>query len=163
MDKRFLNALGPAQDAEKEIATWLESKGHIIISFNNDRRWDIFAEYKGKKAKYEVKRDNWEFYNHPTGNIVIEFSDRGKPSGIETSQSNFYVYYYQMKGEIWITPTHKLKEYIKKRKEDHMKGLKSLDAVSMGDDNLARGWLLKCQDLKDIFKIYYKKSTIEKK
>jgi hypothetical protein len=40
--------------------------------------------------KYEVKSDRWTF---KTGNLCIEFECNNKPSGITSSEADFYFYY----------------------------------------------------------------------
>lgn len=78
-----------ADKTEHEIAEILKENGCKIKSFNNDRRYDILAERDGKIYKFEVKED---FSCERTGNVGLEFSCRGKPSGISTSEADFYVY-----------------------------------------------------------------------
>ncbi len=46
---------------------------------------EIFA--KGKKV--EVKTDRM---THKTGNVFIEYESRGKPSGIATTDADYWVY-----------------------------------------------------------------------
>ena len=48
---------------------------------------EIGAIFNDKKI--EVKTD---FMAHETGNIAIEFESRGKPSGISTTESDYYAY-----------------------------------------------------------------------
>lgn len=57
----------------------------------------------------EVKRDS---YTKRTGNIVIEFTSSGKPSGIATTKSEWYI--YLVDGEVcaYFIPTERLKEAI---------------------------------------------------
>ena len=56
-----------------------------IISFNNDNKYDFITS---DDIKYEVKYDN---YSNKSGNFFIEFFAYNKPSGISTSESNFYI------------------------------------------------------------------------
>ena len=56
-----------------------------IISFNNDDKYDFITS---DDIKYEVKYDN---YSNKSGNFFIEYAGYGKPSGISTSESNFYI------------------------------------------------------------------------
>lgn len=60
-----------------------------LISRNNDNRYDLLFDREGKEIKVEVKED---FTCQRTGNIGLEFSCRGKDSGISVSQADFYVY-----------------------------------------------------------------------
>jgi hypothetical protein len=51
------------------------------------KAYDIIDE---DGTKYEVKSDRWTF---KTGNICIEFECNKKPSGISSTESDFYFYY----------------------------------------------------------------------
>jgi len=78
------------KETEKEVAVILEKKYNAkILCFGNTNEWDILAEIKGKKYSFEVKED---FIGKRTGNVGLEYSCRGKPSGIETSKADFYIY-----------------------------------------------------------------------
>jgi hypothetical protein len=76
--------------------------------FNNDSRFDIDLAY-GQiheqqvadilgKSKIEVKteRDIWR----KTNNIAIEFSSRGKPSGIKTTKAKYWWHNLSVDGKI---------------------------------------------------------------
>jgi len=78
-----------AQKTELEVGEILTVKGAEIISFNNDNKYDILMNWKGKEYTVEVKED---FTCEKTGNVGLEFSCRGKDSGIACSQADFYVY-----------------------------------------------------------------------
>lgn len=78
-----------AQKTELEVAEILALKGAEIISFNDDNKYDILMKYKNRECKVEVKED---FTCEKTGNVGLEFSCRGKDSGIACSQADFYVY-----------------------------------------------------------------------
>ena len=85
----FWDDLPIAQETEKEVADILSEKGATIKSFNNDNKYDILMDYKGKEITVEVKED---FTCERTGNVGLEFSCRGKDSGIACSRADFYVY-----------------------------------------------------------------------
>lgn len=79
-----------AKKTEWEVVHLLEKKyGAKVSNINKDNRFDILALIKGKNFTFEVKED---FLGEVTGNVGLEFSCRGKPSGIQTSQANYYVY-----------------------------------------------------------------------
>lgn len=67
------------------------------MKHNSDFRYDLEVglEYEGKVAnmlrskRIEVKTD---FIAHKTGNIAIEYESRGKPSGVATTEADYYVY-----------------------------------------------------------------------
>jgi hypothetical protein len=47
-----------------------------------------------------------------TGNIFIEFSCRGKDSGVKVTQADWFVYYYKFLGELWLIKVGELKDLI---------------------------------------------------
>ena len=51
--------------------------------------FDGFTDGAPRQVTVEVKSD---FMSWKTGNIAVEFSCRDKPSGIEVTQANYYVY-----------------------------------------------------------------------
>jgi len=104
-----------SQETELEVAELLITKGAEVISFNNDNKYDILIKYKGKEAKVEVKED---FTCKKTGNIGVEFSCRGKPSGISVSEADFYIYKaHEPTNEIhfYMMKTKNLKKLIKNK------------------------------------------------
>ena len=62
------------------------------------KEWDIFVPEKD--IGIEVKSDR---ASHKTGNVVIEDSYGGKPSGIETTKAAWWVYITKC-NLYWITP-----------------------------------------------------------
>jgi hypothetical protein len=83
----------------------------------------------------EVKRD---LLTAKTGNVFIEYSSRGKPSGIATTKSDFYC--IVIEDTFIILPTKLLKK----------KGRPYLNTnrdVLGGDDNTSKGILLPVIDL----------------
>ena len=86
----FRKDLPIAKETEKEVAGLIEKVyGAEIIGFENTNKYDFSARINGKEYTFEVKED---FTCEKTGNIGLEFGCRGKPSGIETSQADFYIY-----------------------------------------------------------------------
>lgn len=75
--------------AEHEVADILTQNGFSVLEFGCDRRYDLSTMKNDKQYFFEVKEDST---CERTGNIGLEFSCRGKDSGIRTSQSDFYVY-----------------------------------------------------------------------
>ena len=70
------------------------------------KEWDIFVPEKD--IGIEVKSDR---ASHKTGNVVIEDSYGGKPSGIETTKAAWWVYITKC-NLYWIKPEH-IKDCIK--------------------------------------------------
>lgn len=91
---------------------------------NHDKRFDIDLKYgqlaessvadmlQNKKLEVKTERDLWL----KTGNIVIEFESRNKPSGIQTTEADFWFHNLAMGNDILCTlvfPVDKLREYIR--------------------------------------------------
>jgi hypothetical protein len=61
-------------------------KGAKIIQ-GKFKPYDVIDE---KGIKYEVKADRWTYKTH---NLCIEFECNNKPSGITSSEADYYMYY----------------------------------------------------------------------
>ena len=61
-----------------------------IVNYNNDYRYDTLMKLDtGKTIKVEIKED---FTCKRTGNVGVEYSCRGKDSGITTTEAQLYFY-----------------------------------------------------------------------
>jgi hypothetical protein len=103
--------------------------------------YDIICYDNDETIKYEVKADKLAC---DTGNICIEFACSNIPSGIKTSESDFYIYYVigSNNCDLYKIPTQKLKKYIRQMKYDRI--------VKGGDKYLSRCYLFN----KDVFSKY---------
>jgi len=111
----FRKDLPIAQETEREVAKILSDKGAEIIEFNNDNKYDIKIKWKGQEKTVEVKED---FTCQRTGNVGLEFSCRGKDSGIACSKADFYVYKIHEPGNtihIYMMKTADLKKLIENK------------------------------------------------
>tara|TARA_B100000989_G_scaffold132376_3_gene98278 strand:+ start:11191 stop:11547 length:357 start_codon:yes stop_codon:yes gene_type:complete len=102
----FRHDLEVGQVAEKEIGKLLSEK------------------------KIEIKKD---MLAKKTGNVFVEYMSRGKTSGIDRSEADYYC--FVVENLIIFIPTNDLKEIIKP-----LKGTKR--DVRGGDNNTSRGVLL---------------------
>jgi hypothetical protein len=118
------------------------------MNFNNDFKFDLeFGVLDGEtwfhelvtNKKVEVKSDR---RTSETSNVYIEYWSRGKPSGISTSQADFYVYKVGEDKAILIS-TSQLKQRIKQLVEEG----KARMNVKGGDNNTSLGILCKLTDL----------------
>ena len=120
---------------------------------NNNNKFDIDLQYgqvreeklsdilQNEKIEVKTERDKWK----ETGNICIEFSCRGKPSGIAVTEAKWWVHVLADGDDtscMLMFPTEKLKEIARK----YYANGKIVDG---GDDNLSKMVLL---PLKEIFK-----------
>jgi hypothetical protein len=88
----FKNDLKVAKHTENEMATFLKRryKATILKQGNEDGRFDLLVRTSaGIDVAIEMKED---FLTQKTGNVAVEFECRGKPSGINTTQSDLYIY-----------------------------------------------------------------------
>ena len=95
-----------------------------------------------KKIEVKTERDIWK----TTGNIAIELSYKGEPSGLATTESSVWIHLLSFKGVIeggFILNVDLLKDKIRKLHKDG-----NLKMVMGGDDNLSQLALL---PIKDIF------------
>ena len=105
-----------AQKVERLVSRYLRMKyGTKTLSFCKDNRYDLLIENAdGKQSTIELKQD---FTCRKTGNVGIEYSCRGKPSGIEVSKADFYLYVIhppEGKRKLALIRTSRLKEMISK-------------------------------------------------
>lgn len=76
---------------EKVASYRLTKKYNIkIVEYNNDYRYD-FIDYNG--VKYEVKYDR---KSEKTGNIFLEYSNRNNDSGINKTESDKYIFMFNL-------------------------------------------------------------------
>lgn len=105
-----------AQKTELEVANLLVARypDSKIISFSKTNEYDILLKVRDRFATFEVKED---FTCKKTGNVGLEFETRGKPSGIQVSKANFYVYKIHTLHEIefYLFQTSMLKSMIAKK------------------------------------------------
>ena len=131
-------------DGENLIKRFLEEKlKYTNVELNNSKNYrtlkgyDISAINKnGKQILFEVKND---IKSARTGNIAIEFEYKQMPSGINSTNSNFWVSIGT--NEIYIIKVVKLKEMINNQLYFRV--------VNGGDGNLAKMYLFKKNIIKD--------------
>lgn len=94
------------------------------VTFNHDRKFDLqlsralinerrLAEIfsAGRIEKIELKSETWQW--EQTGNICIEFRCHGKPSGISTTEADYWVHELQRDGNTLLylmIPVERLKQ-----------------------------------------------------
>ena len=118
------------------------------MNFNNDFRYDLEIGKEGerivdslfKDKLVEVKRDSWV---SRSGNIAIEYESRGKPSGIATTQADYWIIIfsggYQDK-VMYVFETQILKEV---SRECFKKG----NVKAMGDNNTSMSVLIPIKEI----------------
>jgi len=140
----FNSDLKLGNDGEVAVIKFLESKGSTLIRTNNDNKYDLKMESNGKVTTYEIKTDVKCAPLFDTGNIFIEFSSRKKPSGIQVTQADWFVTYFQYLNELWFIKSDKLQELIKTNEFPVFK-----DAGDHGSET--HGYLINRKQFKDYF------------
>lgn len=77
-----------ANKTEEEISAFFKNIGYTS-SRNNDYRYDLEIVKNDVRFTVEIKED---FTCKRTDNVGVEFGCRGRPSGIEVSEADFYLY-----------------------------------------------------------------------
>jgi len=145
MNYDFEKDLKKAKSCELEIALYLVGRGNKVTKSCDDKRYDIeITNRNGQKQKIEVKED---FMHSKTGNIAIEYECRGKPSGINTTESDQYIYkihYSDRTSRIFSIKTDNLKRLLKERQ--------NLRSVTGGDaESNTKFYLLNDRDISENF------------
>lgn len=118
------------------------------MDFNNDFRYDLKVGQEGerlvdsifKDKRIEVKRDSWIC---KSGNIAIEYESRGKPSGISTTEAEYWIIIFSGDCQdkvMYIFETKWLKEL---SREYFMKG----SMKAMGDNNTSMAVLIPVSEI----------------
>jgi hypothetical protein len=81
----FTRQLSIGHYAEDIVEDYLKDK-EIKNKRNHDNRWDFQLE-NGKRieVKFDIK-------SKETGNLAIEVTQKGKPSGLTTTESDYYLF-----------------------------------------------------------------------
>ena len=115
----FHDNLCRIQDGELKVASLLNSVfADIMITntLNDDCKYDIKALVNGNPTTFEIKED---IKCAETGNVVVEYESRGKPSGIKTTEADFWIFRIHKTSENihhFVIGTKRLKRLIKERK-----------------------------------------------
>ena len=68
------------------------NRGKAFTKFDLDlafgEKWEDFIDEAFKTAEVKTENGTWEFY----GNIVIECNSYGKPSGIDSTESDMWIH-----------------------------------------------------------------------
>lgn len=109
--------------------------------------WDVKLKRGSLEAKYEVKADR---LSAKTGNLCIEYECSGLPSGISTTEANYYAYFiiHGSSEDLYIIPVPHIKELIAQGAYKKMKG---------GDGYRSRFYLIP----KVVFADYLTKRRVE--
>lgn len=143
---KFNNALQQGNKGELIIANWFRvKKGWDIKEYGNTSDWDILLEKGDKSLTIEVKTDRWEHFNYKTSNIFIETRCNGNKSGVWSTKSDLYAFYFPDYGEVYFIKTEDLKKLIGEKQ--HLLKYK----CHSGDRGAVSGFVINRYDCKDEF------------
>lgn len=105
----FESDLKRAQIVERRLGELLRAREHVKqVEFNDDRRFDLrVTKHDGSSYTIEVKHD---MVSNRSGNVGVEFKCRGKPSGIDTSEADYWV--FLLDNTFHIIATKRLRAFI---------------------------------------------------
>ena len=105
---------------EAFVTNWLcENANGTLISDNKTNSHDTIIEFpdtdhdlwSGTKM-LEIKTDVYVTPTRDTGNMFIEYSCRGKPSGIMVTQADIFITYFKHLNELWVIRTNDLRKLL---------------------------------------------------
>tara|TARA_R100000655_G_scaffold46598_1_gene83564 strand:- start:452 stop:865 length:414 start_codon:yes stop_codon:yes gene_type:complete len=123
------------------------SKFDLDLKYGQIREDKIAEMFTDKKIEVKSERGMWM----KTGNICIEYQSYGKPSGIATTEADYWFHNLCIGDDIFCTlifDVPKLKKLIEK--------LDFKKSVSGGDHNASRMWLVNIRKLftSDVYKTF---------
>jgi len=111
-DLNFRKDIKLGEKGEQVVLNDLISMGCSFVSDNKDNKYDLLIKRNNKDIKYEIKTDVFCAPGFDSGNIFIEIECRGKKSGVEVTEAEWFVTYFQFFNEIWYIKTDDLKKLI---------------------------------------------------
>jgi len=144
----FNKDLISGENGEKFIGKFIRDRGMVFDHKRYDNKYDLAFSFNQRVYTYEIKTD---IYPRDTGNIVVEFECRGKPSGISVTTADYFVNFFPHLGEIWNIKTKSLLNIIQEN---------NLDVFQNSGDKNSNTKLYKIPKKKfeSLFKVYRLKS-----
>lgn len=102
------------QEASELLVNYFQNKrgaDDVKVDFNDDKKYDIKLTIGDKSRTYEVKTDLMCGY---TGNFALEYECRGKPSGIVTTEADYWI--YKLDDGFYLISVEKLKTLLDEQK-----------------------------------------------
>ena len=110
--KRFWRDLKLGKDIEKKISMLYEKEGYTQLQRSDDSRFDLVLQKDTQIKSFEIKTDLYCSKEKDSGNIFVEYEYKGRPSGINVSEADWWVFYFLNLEELWFIQTDKLKSLI---------------------------------------------------
>ena len=110
MYDNFNTALSKSLQTEKLVIDFMSTQGWVFMGNNSDFRYDLRFWIPDIGIRLiELKHD---YITHKTNNLAIEYSSRGKESGINTTKSDYYMFFLDKLNELWMITTKNLRSLI---------------------------------------------------
>jgi hypothetical protein len=103
-EHQFISDLKFGQESERIVMSELKSKGYRVYPSEPYCDYDIIIE-----KRVEVKTDKM---SQKTGNVAIEVSYKGEPSGVMTTTAEYIAYRLLPDKKAWFCKTSDLREYL---------------------------------------------------
>ena len=130
-----------------------------MIKQNNDFRYDLKVGQEGETFLSQLLRDGKDHYTvevkldtqaHRTGNLYFEYESRGKNSGLQTTESDFYAIMTSNKSFCLIVKTALLKDALRNWHNRCVRENRNADMTwrkKGGDNGTSTGMLIPITEL----------------
>ena len=116
-------------------------KFDIDLKYGQLREKQVHDIFSNKKIEVKTERDWW----HKTGNIALEYECNGKPSGINATESDYWIQILAKGNKnhcMLVFEVKELKKIVKKYKEQYTR--------MVGDRNASKCVILPIRKLFDV-------------
>ena len=133
---KFKESLSSGKQSEKIVLKMVQNKyPEAYIKEGYHKEYDIMIPEINKTI--EVKKD---FKSQYTGNVVIEMEMNNRPSGLQTTTADWWVFHLDETEIVWIT-LERLKEMVE------IEGYKLVEFIGDGDEISKQAYLVPKKDL----------------
>jgi hypothetical protein len=144
----FWGDLKKGNETEIKISLLYEKEGYTRLEKRDDGKYDLLLKKDAIIRSFEVKTDFYVRPDKDSGNIFVEYEYKNRPSGISTTEADWWINYFHNLKEIWYIKTDDLKDLI----EEYT----FLTTYQSGDDGSnTRGYLIPRNEteIKKYFKV----------
>ena len=142
----FKEDLVLGNEGEQALVDFLVTKGLTYVDSNYNNKYDVKMLKNNKEVTYEVKTDVKCAPLFDTGNIFIEYTSRGKDSGVIVTKADWFVTYFLFLNELWFIKSDTLKWLIENNDFPVF-----YNAGDIGSET--HGYLIKRKDFKQYFNV----------
>ncbi len=133
---KFKESLSSGKQSENIVLKMVQNKyPKAYIKEGYHKEYDIMIPEINKTI--EVKKD---FKSQYTGNVVIEMEMNNRPSGLQTTTADWWVFHLNETEIVWIT-LERLKEMVE------LEGYKLVEFIGDGDEISKQAYLVPKKDL----------------